>query len=239
MAVDSFADLIPVAVVLGYLFLKFAGRSARPEAPPPPRPAARPAGLTTAGPTPFEQLLARLEEANNETRGITPAPPPAPPPARLTSRTVVPAAKREFSRASRLESMRIAENRKAVADYEARTAAATAFRTYDDGHGFDAETSGFDAETQGFAHERHGFGPQNPLSEPAFQAGRTASRRVSRQAYDPHALTPSPTPAPGPGIAARLREPGALRDAFVLQTILARRPTPRRPGAAGGAAPPR
>lgn len=208
MDVDSFADLIPVAVVLGYLFLKFAGRSQRPEAPTAPRRTVRPAGRGTAGPTPFEQLLARLDEANGTTTTVQP-PPLEPPPVQPR----------------RPESPLFTESRKAVADYEARTAAATAFRTVDAGRGFDAEARGFE-------HERHGFGPQNPLSELAFQAARNADRRVANansQAYDPHGLRTAPRSVPGPSIAARLAEPGALRDAFVLQTILARRPAPRRP----------
>lgn len=210
---DSFADLIPVAIVVGYLFVKLAGRSRRLEAPTAKRPPARPAGRAPAGATPFEQLLARLEEAN-----ASPSPRPLPPVQPLPVQPPPVQARRP-------ESTMASESRRAVADYEARTAAATAFRTVDDGRGFAEETAGYD-------HNRHGFGPQNPLSEPAFEAGSGADRRPAqpgRQSYDPHGLRTAPRPAAGQSIVDRLSSPSALRDAFVLQTILSRRPALRRP----------
>lgn len=215
---DSIADLLPFAVVIGYLFLKFAGRSRRIEAPKPPPTysTARPGGRGSSTPSPFEELLARMEAAKTAPRpGLLPGSPPVPPP------VVTPPA-----RALRAESAMARESRKAVADYEARTAAASRFQTDDAGRGFDAETAGY-------GHERHGFGAQNPLAEPAFEAARDAGRQPAnpaRQGYDPHGLRPAPAPAASSSIAQRLASPAALRDAFVIQTVLARRPALRRSG---------
>ena len=90
--------------------------------------------------------------------------------------------------------------------------------------GYFDESASFASETQGYAHERRGFGPDNPPSEETAEQG--AGRRpapAGRPLYDPHGPRPAPASAP-----PALGSPRALRDAFVLQTILGRRPPLRR-----------
>ena len=221
--VDSLGDLIPFAFAAAYLFFKFAGRRRGTQAKArPASPAAR--TRSVSGPTPFEQLLARLEAGINEA-GAPPRP-AAPSP--------------EVAAAGRRESAMFADNRAARAASEARSVQATAFRSLErpgasEGGGleqpsrFDREARGFDHERSDFEHDAHGFGTDNPFSEPAFESAADADRRQTtpgRLSYDPHPPTPAPSPPPAP--ALRLRSGEALRDAFVLSTILSRRPAPRR-----------
>ena len=225
---DSLGDLVPFLIAAGYLLLKFRGRSRRPEAAPAPTAPPRRVRDTT-GPTPFEQLLARLDK---ETATGSAAQRPA------RSPTVVPEARREFARRVALpESAMFAENRAAVAADRTRTEAAAAFRSAEaprseraaPERGFEAETRGFEHERRDFEHERHGFGADNPLAETAFSQARDADRRAApRRGYDPHGLAPARTP-PRP-VGPRLGSAEALRDAFVLSTILGRRPPLRTPG---------
>jgi hypothetical protein len=212
---DSLGDLVPFLIAAGYLALKFRGHARRQEAAPkPPAPPRR--VRDTTGPTPFEQLLARLEE---ETAAVPPRPVPSP--------TVVPEARREFARRAALpESAMFTENRAAVAADRARTETATAFRSVEaprSNRGFEAETRGFDHERRDFEHERHGFGADNPLAETTFSQARDADRRPAvRPGYDPHGLAPAEASHRPGGL--RLGSPEALREAFVLSTILGRRP---------------
>ncbi len=224
---DSLSELLPFLIAAGYLALKFRRRPDRDRVAPVQQKQVRPPSVNTTGPTPFEQLLARLEEQ------ATGAPPAAP------SATRVPDAKREFTRpeppvrsptAQRPDNEMYAENRAAFARDKARTQEATAFRSLE---GQQADASrGFQTESGGFDHDRHGFGDDNPLSEVAFsrtsfadQRPANANRTANRPGYDPHGLAPAPTPAPAP----RFGSPAAIREAFVLSTILSRRPPLRRP----------
>ena len=221
---DSLGDLIPFALAAVYLFLKFARRRPRPAAPPPRATKPRAAPSTT-GPTPFEQLLARLEAGLNETGRPTAAPPTT----RSATRLV----------AGRPESAMFAESRAARAASEAQAVRATAFHSLerpaaagqDSRGGFDREARGFEQEQADFAHAEHGFGDANPLSEPAFEAAPDADRRralPNRMGYDPHARAAPPAPTPRDPLVARLRDATALREAFVLSTVLDRRPGSRR-----------
>ena len=227
---DSLGDLVPFLIAAGYLLLKFRGRSRRPEAAPaPPAPPRR--VRDTTGPTPFEQLLARLEK---ETAAATGSAPPRP----ARSPTIVPEARREFARRAALpESAMFTENRAAVVADRARTETAAAFRSAEapqseraaPERGFEAETRGFEHERRDFEHERHGFGAENPLAETSFSQARDADRRAApRRGYDPHGL--APVAAPRRPVGPRLGSAEALRDAFVLSTILGRRPPLRTPG---------
>lgn len=230
--VDSLGDLIPFAIAAAYLFLKFASRKKPGTAAPAPAP--RRQARSTAGPTPFEQLLARLEAGINEAGS----------PDRRTAEA--PAAARPLAGPTpRRESVMFEENRAARAASEARSVRATAFRSLersdasddargglDRPEGFGRESSGFAGEQQAdFEHTAHGFGAENPYSEPAFEAAADADRRRSapeRLGYDPHARPAPPAVAPSTSFADRLRSREALRDAFVLSTILARRPALRQ-----------
>jgi len=220
---DSLGDLLPFLIAAGYLALKFRRRPDR-AAPAPPR-QAPPTASDTTGPTPFEQLLARLEA---QATGAQPAAPSA---------TRVPEAKREFTRpepppvrtpgAPRPDNEIYAENRAAFARDQARAAQTSAFRSLE-GQQPD-EARGFETEAAGYAHDRHGFGEDNPTSEAAFSRARAADQRpanANRMGYDPHGLRPAPAAAPTP----RFGSPAAIREAFVLSTILGRRPPLRRPG---------
>lgn len=69
-------------------------------------------------------------------------------------------------------------------------------------------------------HERHGFGLDSPLSEERFERGRRAAPDAARRGYEHDGLRQTPAPRGGRGgWSARLRDPQAARDAFVLQTI--------------------
>ncbi|HEX8299954.1 MAG TPA: hypothetical protein VF594_12400 [Rubricoccaceae bacterium] len=228
---DALGDLLPFLIAAGYLMLKFGRRKDRPKAAPkPPAPPRR--VRDTTGPTPFEQLLARLEA---ETDAVTPR--AASPPAR--SSTVAPEPPSEFTRRAPLpESTMFADNRAALAADRARTEAATAFRPAEaprperaaPERGFEAETRGFEHERRDFEHERHGFGADNPLAETSFSQARDADRRPApRRSYDPHGLTPAETP-PAPG-GLHFGSAAAVRNAFVFATVLGRRPPLRSPGA--------
>ena len=223
---DSLGDLLPFLAAAVYLALKFRRRPERSRpAPSRPQPA-RAASPSTAGPTPFEQLLARLEQEATD------------------QPTVVPEGRREFERSESLpapepqpdvrrpDNEMFAENRAAFARGQERAAEATAFRSLETTRPdtsrsfFDAR--GFDTEARGFEHDRHGFGDENPTSEDAFSRARDADRRPTvsnRMAYDPHGLSSTPAPAP----TSRLGSPAAIREAFVLSTLLGRRPPLRRP----------
>lgn len=137
------------------------------------------------------------------------------------------------------------ENRAARAASEARSVRATAFHSLersdasdaargglDRPEGFVREASGFAQEQQAdFDHIEHGFGAENPYSEPAFEAAADADRRRSapeRLSYDPHARPAPRADSPPTSFADRLRSREALRDAFVLSTILSRRPALRQ-----------
>lgn len=75
-------------------------------------------------------------------------------------------------------------------------------------------------------HERHGFGPENPLSEEIFEQSIPHAERPRGRArnYDPHSLAPPPSKSKrGNSWHARVRDPRAARDAFVLQTIFGKR----------------
>jgi hypothetical protein len=222
--VDSLGALIPFALAAAYLFARFAGRKRPETAAKSPRPTQRTAG-STAGPTPFEQLLARLEEQRGPTAAAS----------------VVP----------RREPDVVARERAAHAATKARAEAATAFRSsrrptapagahvgMSAEHGFDHEARDFDREAAGFEHERrdfehdrHGFESDNPYSEEALERARDADLRSSRPdrlAYDPHTGPEAPPPARAETLAQRLRSPSSLRDAFVLSAVLALRPPLRR-----------
>ncbi len=77
-------------------------------------------------------------------------------------------------------------------------------------------------------HEAHGFGPDNPLSEEAFeqrpaffQPLDSALPASSPREYDPHGLRQRAGAGPGPTAdwRQRLESPQAAQDAFVLQTV--------------------
>ena len=74
-------------------------------------------------------------------------------------------------------------------------------------------------------HTAHGFGPDNPLSEEQFERAPAfeARPRTRRGGYDPHGLLAAPPPertaSPLADLRARLRDPAAARESFLLQTI--------------------
>lgn len=84
-------------------------------------------------------------------------------------------------------------------------------------------------------HEAHGFGVASPFSEERFERGGAPTSDVARRRHDPHDLHPAPAPRAGrPDWRARLRDPQAARDAFVLQTLFGprggRHPAPEKSG---------
>ncbi|MDT0630513.1 hypothetical protein RQM47_09485 [Rubrivirga sp. S365] len=89
-------------------------------------------------------------------------------------------------------------------------------------------------------HEAHGFGTSSPFSEERFERGGAPASGAARRRHDPHGLRPSPPEAQSarragrPDWRARLRDPQAARDAFVLQTLFGprggRHPAPERRG---------
>ncbi len=87
---------------------------------------------------------------------------------------------------------------------------------------FHAITGSFDALAP-VDHGRHGFGAENPLSEERFEQRAPQSRTVKRGPLpDPHGLRPAPAAPPLPELPhwrAKLRDPKAVKEAFVLQTI--------------------
>ena len=81
----------------------------------------------------------------------------------------------------------------------------------------------------GFDHEAHGFGPESPFSEEAFerqpQGAPSPLHATGHLDYSPHAPLRQPSrkpPASTSSIVERLRRPGGLRDALILQAILDR-----------------
>ena len=89
----------------------------------------------------------------------------------------------------------------------------------------------------GFEHDAHGFGPANPFSEEAFErqppGAPPPAHAPGHLDYSPHTPLRQPTrraPASTSSIVERLRRPGGLRDALILQAILDRpQPRPSRP----------
>ncbi len=220
---DSLGDLLPFLVAAGYLALKFRRRPERDRTAPVATRAARPASAGTAGPTPFEQLLARLDQET------TAAPPAAP------SATRVPEARRAFARtepprlpvAQRPENALFAENRAAFARDQERAAQTSAFRSLE---ATSPETSRGDA-TRGFDPSQRFFDAQGfDANTRGFERGDAGVRpaAVVRPGHDPQAVAPAP----------RFGSPAAIREAFVLATILARRPQ-RRPRPAAHPADPK
>ena len=71
-------------------------------------------------------------------------------------------------------------------------------------------------------HAAHGFGADNPLSEEAFEAAPAhgAPSPGGDRGYDPHGLRPPPkTGRRRRDWQARLNDPQAAQDAFLLQTV--------------------
>lgn len=226
---ESLGDLLPFLIAAGYLALKFRKRPDRGRTAPVQQKPVRPAPSGATGPTPFEQLLARLEQQATGAQAAAPSATRVPEPKREFSRPEPPSARTPI--AQRPDNEMYAENRAAFARDQERAAQATAFRSLE-GQRPDA-SQGFETEARGFEHDRHGFGDDNPTSETAFSRARDADRRparANRMGYDPHGLARTPTPAP----ASRFGSPAAIREAFVLATVLARRPPLRslRPPAA-------
>lgn len=193
---DSLGDLIPFLIGAGYLLLRFVGaaRKAKPSDAPTEAPPVR-RRRQASGPNVFQQILAQLEEQMAEPPPRRPAEPP-----RVRPLEPPPVVRpNEFSGA------------------EASWATPrTETRAVSPG-GFGRETAGFDHTATDYEHRRHGFGDPTlestrSLEEatPAFDAGRRTQTAAAA--------------APPPGLTARLRSPQAIREAFVLQTILARRP---------------
>ena len=73
------------------------------------------------------------------------------------------------------------------------------------------------------SHEAHGFGAANPLSEESFEQAPAFSARApsGRPGYDPHGLhSREPrSSTPRADWRARLNDPKAAQDAFLLQTV--------------------
>lgn len=232
---ESLDDLLPVALAIAYLFARFVSRR-RPATSAPPRPARPPRSAGPSGRTPFEELIARLEEQTQ------PDEPPATEPEGTTP-------------TAQAESGLVRRDRESWAAARARTEDATAFRSSrrattgaatrvgmsaqhgfeHEAHDFDSEARGFEDEQRDFDHDRHAFAPDNPYSEEALERAADADHRPSpsnRLAFDPHtrpAAQPAPPPAHRPApFADRLRSAESLRDAVLLSTVLERRPARRR-----------
>ena len=200
---DDLGSILPFLLAAGYLLIRFAGSRKRATGTAQSAPKPPPRRRQASGPTPFEQLVARLEaQANPPPR---PAPPqrPAPPPA-------LPLA---APRANRLASNMGMDQ---LGGFGEETA------------GYKEESAGFDHLKSDYEHGQHGFGPDNPYSEPVFQQSGQQHTPADRLSYDPHRAPGVGRPSrPSPGLSGRLQSPQALRDAFVLQTILDRPRPPR------------
>ena len=205
---DSFGDLLPFLIGAAYLLLRFVGaaRKGKPsDAPVEPPPVRR--RRQASGPSVFQQIVAQLEESLNESPAKRAAQPPA-----VRSSELPPVRPRsEF--AGTEASWATPENRTGVGAVSQG--------------GFGREMAGFEHTATDYEHRRHGFG------DPSLEARLSLEEATPAGAFDAGRRAPVVAATPPPlGLATRFRSPQAIREAFVLQTILARRPplTRRRAG---------
>lgn len=217
---DSFGDFLPFLLGGAYLAFRFLGarrtanrRNVGPQRlDDPSRDRSQTPGQRrkAGSPNAFEQLVGRLEE-QARAASLPPQPPPLEPPPRSRAR---------------------------VAEAPRPSAIGTAMRGSfaDETAGYAQETAGFDHRATDYAHGRHGFGSANPLSEESFE--RSGPRDLPAPAFDPHGLLAPAATRRASSLPLAIRTPQALRDAFVLQTILTRPAPLRRSARPAGEAPP-
>ncbi len=192
---EGLVDLLPLLAVAAYYLLRARRRAGqRQQANPRTPPEARTIS-EPKGPTPFQQFMQQIEDAVAEASGETLEVdhPPEPPNAIPTPLPAPPA-----------KPVRPAPE-------------------------FHSAQGSFDAPAP-VDHVRHGFGADNPLSEETFEQRPAQSLAPLHKGPlpDPHGLQErrASDPAPIPGVPhwrAKLRDPKAAREAFVLQTIFGAR----------------
>ena len=211
---DTIIELLPLLAVAAYYLLRGRQRANAKRAPQQMQKAAGGAGRgDERGLTPFQSFMQNMEEALAEAAG-EPATPP------VSEREPIEVEVERTPTPSPLPAPPL------------RPAAPTPE--------FRAVTGSFSG-TSPVDHERHGFGMKSPLSEERFERGGARASDAARRGYDPHGLRPAPAVRKRPDWRARLRDPQAARDAFVLQTLFGprggRHPAPdagRPEGGRGG-----
>lgn len=191
---DALIELLPLLAVGAYYLLRGRQRAKAKQPPPEMQEAARRRG--ERAPTPFQSFMQQMEEALAEASG-EPATPP------------------------------VADRKPIQVEVEKTTPAsplpATPLGPAPPTPEFRAAPGSF-SSTSPIDHERHGFGAENPLSEESFERRRTPPSDAVRRRYDPHNLKkPRPSGRERTSWRARLRDPQAARDAFVLQTLFGAR----------------
>lgn len=207
---DQIIELLPLLAVAAYYLLRGRQRAKAKQGPQPG--AAAPPMEGTRGPTPFQSFMEQMEEALAEAAGEPEDQRGAP-----------------GERQAR-EPITVAVDRSTPATPLPAPPLGPSVPTPE----FRAVPGSFSSPSP-VDHERHGFGMGSPLSEERFERRRRPASDDARRGYDPHGLRPPPARRGRGGWSARLRDPEAARDAFVLQTIFGRRggrhPAPdRTPG---------
>ena len=207
---DAIIELLPLLAVAAYYLLRGRQRAKAKRVPEPMQKASGRAGRGgERGPTPFQSFMQQMEEALAEAAG-EPATPP------VSEREPIEV---EVERTPMPSPLPAPPLRPAAPTPEFRAVA------------------GSFSSTNPVDHERHGFGPESPLSEERFERGGAPASDAARRRYDPHDLRPAPTARKRPDWHARLRDPQAARDAFVLQTLFGprggRHPAPEGRGRGG------
>ena len=210
---DTIIELLPLLAVAAYYLLRGRQRATAKRAPQQMQEAADAPGRGgERAPTPFQSFMQQMEEALAEAAGE--------PEGQRRQPATPPVAERE---PIEVEVERSTPPSPLPAPPLRPAAPTPEFRA----------VSGSFSGTAPVDHERHGFGAQSPLSEERFERGGAPASAAARRGYDPHRLRPAPPRRTGrPDWRARLRDPQAARDAFVLQTLFGprggRHPPPDR-----------
>ena len=210
---DTIIELLPLLAVAAYYLLRGRQRANAKRAPEEMQEAAGRPGRSGEL-TPFQSFMQNMEEALAEAAG-EPATPP------VSEREPIEV---EVERTPMPSPLPAPPLRPAAPTPEFRA------------------VSGSFSGTTPVDHERHGFGLQSPLSEERFERGGARASDAARRRYERDGLRPAPPARAGrPDWRARLRDPQAARDAFVLQTLFGprggRHPAPdagRPEGGRGG-----
>ena len=247
---DALIELLPLLAVAAYYLLRGRQRANAKRAPDAMQAAegerpARPGRGGERAPTPFQSFMEQMEEALAEAAGEPEGGRSQPegrrrqpddPTRRTEGETgpdTAPVAERE---PIRVEVDRTPTPSPLPAPPLRPAAPAPEFRA----------VAGSFSGTRPVDHERHGlaapsapqFGSESPLSEERFERGGRRASDAARRGHDPHGLRRPPAPRRRrTDWRAKLRDPQAARDAFVLQTLFGPRGGrhPDRTAGRGGA----
>jgi hypothetical protein len=213
---DWLENLLPFILLFIY-FLSRLGRQRNEQARPgtPDRPAAPspPQAAPPRAPTPFEELIRQIQLAAEEAKQAQ-----APPASAPSSRGASPPSGQAAPTRRGARTQAFAPPPGEFAPPAPRALVPVPAPPSRPG------TPEFH-EPGGFEHDRHGFTLESPFSEEAFEElarGADVSEHAPGHLdYDPHRLArPLETPTRPHPLIARLRRPGAARDAFALREIL-------------------